>query len=112
VHVATYNILWHHRGRADVFRITCEDVLSLAALREFTIQVRRSRSGLVGVVGFEGVIGALEVLKGLEGRGLRLVIEVEAKGKGNEEMHVADVREQLERGGMKGWVVRAVEGSG
>ncbi|KAL2799474.1 hypothetical protein BJX66DRAFT_332961 [Aspergillus keveii] len=111
VHVHTYNILWHHRGRADVFRISCEDVLSLTALREFTIQVRRSRSGLLGVVGFEGVVGALEVLKGLKRRGVRLIIEVEVDGKGNGEMHVADVRELLERKGMEGWVVRAVEGS-
>jgi hypothetical protein len=83
----------------------------LTALREFTIQVRRSRSGLLGVVGFEGVVGALEVLKGLKRRGVRLIIEVEADGKGNGEMHVADVRELLERKGMEGWVVRAVEGS-
>ncbi|KAL3489620.1 hypothetical protein BJX62DRAFT_238886 [Aspergillus germanicus] len=111
VHVHTYNILSHHKGRADVFRISCEDVLSLAALRELTIQVRRSRSGLLGVVGFEGVVGALEVLKGLEGRGVRLVIEVEVEveGKGNGEMHAAGVRELLERKGMEGWDVRAVE---
>ncbi|KAJ0414333.1 hypothetical protein BJY00DRAFT_318899 [Aspergillus carlsbadensis] len=112
VHVHVLNILWNNKWRAEVFRLSCEDVLALTALREFTIRVRRYGSGgvsrLVGDGGFEGVVGALEVLGGLEGR-VKLVIEVEAEEKGDGEMEVEHVRRVLERKGMDGWVVRAVK---
>jgi hypothetical protein len=116
VHVRTYNILWSHHPRTNVFRLSCEDVLSLASLREFTIRVRRSRSGLRperAERDFEGIVGTLEVLGGLEGRGVRLVIEVEVRKEeenGNGEFQVGEVREGLDRRGMGGWIVRAVKG--